>query len=152
MKVNHWAIAILACSLCFVMGCSNKTGGSEFPPSITGLIVMNGKEYEMEKGDYQWERKNGTETETVQTDHASPYQMAGQIESISVTPNQKAEVKIEENPDITVYLWDEKGRGKEIDSPANQITLPSGKGKNIYEVLAEWADGSISYTFVVDVQ
>lgn len=39
----------------------------------------------------------------------------------------------------------------EIEQNANQITLPSNKGKYIYEVLAEWKSGTISYIFVVEI-
>jgi len=140
------------------MGCSINVDketediDSEFPPSMTGLIIINGMEYQMEKGNYKWKRKKGLETEVVQTDHASPYQMADHIGSISTNPNQKVEIKIEGNPDIKVYLWNEEGREKEIEQDANQIIVPSSKGKYIYEVLAEWTNGTISYTFVVEIQ
>ena len=148
----YWFIAMLAISLYLLTGCSKHADtDSEFPPSISGLIIMNGNEYRMEDGNYHWERKNGLKTESVQTDHASPYQMADGMETIKVSPNQKVTIKIEENPDLTVYLWNEKGREKEVKSDANQITVPSREGRYIYEALAEWKNGSISYTFVVEV-
>jgi hypothetical protein len=158
LRLRHFFIVILAFTLFLIMGCSNSVNketkeiDSEFPPSMTGLIIINGVEYQMEEGNYHWERKKGLGTEVVQTDHASPYQMANHIESISLNPNQKIDIKIEENPDIKVYLWNEKGRGKEIEQDSNQIIVPSSKGKYIYEVLAEWTNGTISYTFVVDIQ
>lgn len=148
---------ILALSIFLIMGCSNNADkgtediNSEFPPTMTGLIIINGIEHQMEDGGYHWERQKGLETEVVATDHASPYQMADHIESISVNPNEKVEIKIEEDPDIKVYLWNEKGRRKEIEQDANQIIVPSGKGKYIYEALAEWANGTVSYTFVIEI-
>ncbi|MFT4415079.1 hypothetical protein ACLM5H_14555 [Fredinandcohnia humi] len=145
MRLIHLFIITLAFSILLITGCSNKTKGvdNEFPPSMTGLITINGMEYQMEEGNYQWERKKGFGTEVVQTDHASPYQMADSIKSISVKPNQKVDIKIEDNPNIKIFLWTEKGRGKEIKPAANQITVPSNKGKYIYEVLAEWTNGSV---------
>lgn len=158
MNIKHFFIVILAFSIFLIMGCTsnvdkgNEDTDSEFPPTMTGLFIINGTEYQMEEGNYRWERKKGLETEVVRTDHASPYQMAVHIEAISVSPNQIVDIKIEENPDIKVYLWNEQGRGKEIEHDANQIIAPSSKGKYIYEVLAEWINGTISYTFVVEIQ
>ena len=74
------------------------------------------------------------------------------MESISTTPNQKVDIKIKGNPDIKVNLWNGKGIEKEIEQDDNQIIVPSSKGKYIYEVVAEWPNGTISYTFVVEVQ
>ncbi|MEH6943241.1 hypothetical protein [Bacillus sp. JJ722] len=158
MRLKTFFIVIFAFSIFLILGCSNNVVkeaediDSEFPRSMTGLIIINGMEYQMEEGDYQWERKKGLGTEVVQTDHASPYQMVDHIESINVNSNQKVDIKFEKNPDIKVYLWNEKGRGKEIEHDANQIIIPSSKGKYIYEVLAEWTNGTISYTFVVEIQ
>lgn len=136
-----------------IIGCTNnEIVTEEFPPSLSGLIIMNGNEYPMEKGGYRWERRKGLETEVVTTDHASPYQMAERIEPILVKPKQEVEIKIEDNPDIHVYLWNEKGRTEEIELHVNGLILSSNKGNHIYEAVAEWKNGTISYTFVVDVQ
>lgn len=149
---------IFVLSIFSVMGCSNNVDkknediDSEFPPSQKGLIIINDTEYQIESGSYRWERKKGVEIEVVQTDHASPYQMAEHIESISANPNQKVDIKIDGNPNIEVYLWNEKGREIEIKHNDNQITLPSSKGKYIYEALAEWTNGTISYTFVMEIK
>ncbi|MGE7602444.1 hypothetical protein ACQKL5_08010 [Peribacillus sp. NPDC097675] len=158
MRLKYFFIMILILSILSVMGCSNNVDktiediDSEFPPSLNGLIVINGKEYQVESGSYRWERKKGLKTEVVQTDHASPYQMAEHIESISTKPNQKVDIKIEGNPNIQVYLWNKKGREIEIEHKDNQLTLPSSKGKYIYEALAEWTNGTISYTFVLEIK
>lgn len=151
-------ILTLACLLFLLTGCS-KNGfvetekiESESPPSMIGLINISGIDHPIEKGGFKWERKIGLDTETVQTDHASPNQMADQIEPILVKPNEKIDIKNEENPDIIVYLWNEKERVKEVEQVGNQITAPSSKGKHIYEVLAKWANGTISYTFVLKIQ
>jgi hypothetical protein len=50
------------------------------------------------------------------------------------------------------HLWNEEGSGREIALNANQITVPSSKGKYIYEVLAVWTNGTVSYTFVLEIQ
>lgn len=154
MRLKLPFIVILVFLICLMTGCSKETEGKEeeFPPSMTGFIHVNGIEYQMEKGGYKWERKKGFETEVVLTDHASPYQMAEHINPIALQPNQKIDIKIEENPNTSVYLWNEKGREREIEQDGNQITIPSSKGKYIYEVYAEWMNGTMSYTFVIEVQ
>ncbi len=138
------------------MGCSQQSnaniGDSEFPPLTDGFILLEGNEYPLEMSGYSWERKKGSETEVVTTDHLSPYQMADQAEPLISAPNKKGEIKINGDPEITVYVWNENGREAEVETNANQIVLPSIQGKYIYEVFAEWKDGHISYTFVTEIK
>lgn len=144
-------IVILSASL--LLGCTDKSvDQAEFPPEKTAAVEVNGSEYSIEKGGYRWVRKKGLETETVTTDHASPNQMAEHLKPIRVKPDQKVKVKIEDDPVMKVYLWKETGKEKEIKLEDDQITVPADKGKYIYEVLAEWKNGEISYTFVAEVQ
>ncbi|USK36942.1 hypothetical protein LIS77_13405 [Cytobacillus firmus] len=144
-------IVILSVSLLF--GCSDKSvDQAEFPPEKTAAVEVNGSDYSIEKGGYRWVRKKGLETETVTTDHASPNQMAELLKPIRVKPEQKVKVKIEDDPVMKVFLWNETGKEKEIKLEDDQITVPADKGKYIYEVLAEWKNGEISYTSVAEVQ
>jgi hypothetical protein len=143
-------------SLFLITSCSNEVGknrdeSQEFPPSMTGNFLVNGKEYKMEEGGYRWERKQGFETQVVRTDHASPYQMAEHIQAISLPANEEIKIIIEENPEIIVYLVNENGRVKEIQHIENLITTPSEKGKYIYEVEAKWKNGIVSYAFVIEI-
>ena len=151
-------LVILAFIPLLLVGCS--TSGeketedidSDFPPSMTGQIIINNVEYKIQYGAFKWERKKGLNTEIVQTDHASPNQMAAHIEPISVSANQEIYIKIEDDPDLNVYLWNENAMEKEIKLETDHIIVPSSKGKYIFEVLAKWANGTVSYTFVVEVQ
>lgn len=162
MKLKHLFIAMLVFSLLWVSGCSNeivnevKGKENEFPPSMTGFIHTNGTKYEIVSGGYKWERKQGLNTQIVQTDAASPNQIAEKIKPIALEPNQKINIEIEENPQLSVYLWNQNGIEKEMNLHANQITVPSSKGKYIYEVLAKLSNqevnGEVSYTFVVEIQ
>lgn len=58
------------------------------------------------------------------------------MESISITPNQKVDIKIEGNPDIKLIYRNGKGVEKEIEQDANQIIVPSSKGKYIYRLVS----------------
>ncbi|WP_139891142.1 hypothetical protein [Bacillus sp. D386] len=155
--MRNFFMGMLIFVLLLITGCSNNTGkeneanANEFPPHMKGEVIINGIEYQLEKGNYKWKRINGEEEEMVETDHASPYRMADSIESIKVKSKQKATIQIDDNPDIKIYLWNEKGRGQEIEHKNKQFYIPASKGRYIYEVLAEWNDGTISYTFVLEI-
>lgn len=154
VRLKHFFIMILMFSIFWIAGCAEDVDGEtdDMPPAYSGVVMINDMEYEMENGHYTWEIRKGLGAKVVTTDHASPNQMAKEIEPITTNPNQKVKIEIEEDPNITVYLWNEEEVEKEIEMDANQITVPVNKGKYIYEALAEWKDGKISYTFVVEVQ
>ena len=125
--------------------------GAEFSPEMTGTVYTDGKEYDLVQGDYRWERKRGLQTETVRTDHASPYDMAKGINAVSVSPKQILNIRIENDPDLSVYSWTENGRGEAVKQKSGVITAPGEAGRYIYEVEAEWPSGNVSYTFVIEV-
>lgn len=143
----------------FIASCSNVNKNSlevednkeSFPPSMTGWIYVDGKKYELEAGAYQWQRKKGLITETVQTDHASPNQVAENSHALPLKPSTKLRIEIEENPKIIVYLWNEDDREKEIVLHNNEMVAPISKGRYVYEVFAQWSNGEVSYTFVLEV-
>ncbi|WP_391122354.1 hypothetical protein [Psychrobacillus sp. L3] len=150
---------VLFSALC-ITGCSNgssemdrevKASENEFPPSMAGSINVNDKEYEMVVGNYRWERKQGIDTQVVETDAASPYQIAEYFNAIMVEPNTNINIEIEENPRVSLFLWNGNGREKEVKLKNNQLLAPTSKGQYIYEVLAKWSNGEVSYTFVVEV-
>jgi hypothetical protein len=158
MKFNHLTIAILVYFVLLLSACSNNStiqaekNEREFPPDLTGVVEVNNREYKMERGGYIWERKQGLNTEVVQTDAASPYQIAENYEAIAVKPNEKIHIAVEENPHLTAYLWNENGPEDEMELDENQLTVSIDKGKYIYEIIATWPNGEYSYTFVVEVQ
>jgi len=147
-------VVFFALFISFIAGCSDGSKGEDdaFPPSMTAVVHVNGEDYPIEEGNYEWSRKKGFETEVIQTDHASPGQMAENLKPITTKPGQKIEIKIEDHPDISVYLWNAQEREKSIETEKSQFIIPSVQGKYIYEVLAKWKNGTVSYTFVVEVQ
>jgi hypothetical protein len=160
LKVKKLFLAIIFVSF-WLTGCTIGTTGTnnqmeeneeDFPPSMMGLINVQGKEYEMEAGNYKWERKKGSETMVVQTDAASPNQIGEYYKAIGLEPNTNIKIEIEDNPNISVYQWNENGRDKEVTLKNNHLAVPLSKGRYIYEVLAKWPNGEVSYTFVVEVK
>lgn len=153
MKVKSIYLLIILLFAMWTTGCSNGAEGEEnFPPSIPGYVGIDGEEYEMKRGGYRWERKKGLGTEVVMTDAASPYQIAGNFKTIPVSKNVPIKIQIKDNPEIKVFLWDESGRIGEIDMEGNEFNAPENNGEFIYEVVAEWPNGEISYTFVIGVK
>ena len=158
LKLKHLILLIIVFSSLWITGCSNETNKvgegkeNEFPPSMTGLIQINETEYEMIVGNYKWVRKQGLETQVVQTDAASPYQIAQNVKAIILEVSSNIKIDIEGNPEISVYLWNENGREKEVKVDKNQLSVPTSKGQYIYEVLAKWSNGEVSYTFVIEIR
>lgn len=149
------AVTLLGLSL-IMTACSEesikKESENDFPPTMAGIIEVNGKQYDMAKGNYKWERKEGMETQVIQTDAASPYQIAGDFEAIPISQSEIIHINIEAEPTLTAYLWDENGRQKEVSVNNKQFEAPKSAGKYVYEVLAQWSNGEVSYTFAVDIK
>ncbi|MCA1322035.1 hypothetical protein LC085_19295 [Bacillus tianshenii] len=140
----------------FLTGCGTTGTGSadnkQFPPDEHGFIVMNEKEYKMEKGNYYREVKKGLTTEVTQTDAASPNQIAENFEDISAPPDTEMSFNLVGEPTLTAYLWNDQEREKEIDLQERTFRTPTEKGRYIYEVLAKWKNGEVSYTYVIEVE
>lgn len=150
---NNRLFLAYALMLLLLMGCATEaeeTSGA-FPPSMSGAVIVEGEKYELEEGNSKWERKQGLETEVATTDAPSPSQLSEMVDAIQIAPNTEILVKIEQNPDLSVYQWNETEREQEIPLKDNQFSAPSAKGRYIYEVFTEWEDGEVSYTFVVEV-
>ncbi|HSO56864.1 MAG TPA: hypothetical protein VLQ66_01400 [Paenisporosarcina sp.] len=162
MKMKPVLFALLVFSLLWLSGCTNgqvnagvdvNTGSEiEFPPTISGAIKIDDTKHELKAGGFRWERKQGSDTQTIQTDAASPYQIAENFKAIAIEPNQKITIDIEKNPQLVVYLWNNNEIEKEIKLNEHQITAPASTGRYIYEVVATWPNGEVSYTFVVEVK
>lgn len=120
-----------------------------FPPNLTGFVEINGTRYKMAKGGFKWTRKN----QSVMTDAAGPTQLAEKFKPIIVEANSEATIVIEQNPSLSAYIvhaWDAEQQAVTVED--GDIILPATPGTTIYEVVAQWTNGSVSFTFVVDVK
>lgn len=145
-------LLLLALAGCGKTGGTDSAGKEVFPPDEQGYVVIDGEEKKLEKGNYSWEVKKGSTTEVTRTDAASPNQIAENVESISAPPDTEMSFKLVGDPHITVYLWNEQDREKEIELQGEKFRTPTEKGRYIYEVLAEWESGEISYTYVIELE
>lgn len=163
MKVKLVLIAVFAFSLCLIVGCTNEKvvventtteqslpkfvlKNNEFPPTVNRFVTINDTRYDMASGGYQWNIGN----QSVTTDHAGPTQMAEYFTAIQAKPNSVVTIQIPQNPDLSVYLWNPDDTRVLLEE--NQFTIPEAPGIYIYEVRAEWSNGNMSFTFVVEVE
>lgn len=119
-----------------------------FPPNLTGFVEINGTRYKMAKGGFKWTRKN----QSIMTDAASPTQIAENLEPIIVEANSEAIIVIEQNPILSVFIWDTDIEQQAVTVEEGHISLPATSGNTIYEVVAKWENGRVSFTFVVEVK
>ncbi|MFS0781137.1 hypothetical protein [Bacillus sp. 1P06AnD] len=158
--MKSFAIMLL---FCLLSGCSHekmknnyeKTPSSlphfifhqnDIPPSISAIVTAGNNQYEMARGNYTWTTQN----KTITTDAASPIQLAKTSTPILMEPGHTLEITIEQDPEIEVYLWNSTQNHLLLED-YHQITVPLDKGHYIYEAIAKWANGEVSYTFVVEV-
>lgn len=146
--------------LFLLTGCTSGAAGGpngaeklseEFPPKMSGAVIVEAKTYGISEGNTKWERKQGLETEVAMTDAASPLQLAETADAIKAEPNSPIQLEIEQDPDLSVYLWGKTNRLEEIELTDNQFAAPSSRGRYVYEVFAKWQNGEVSYTFVLEV-
>lgn len=152
MQLNRLFFACVLI-LFLLTGCGTEAVelSDEFPPSMSGAVIVEGETYKLEEGNSKWERKQGLETEVAMTDAPSPLQLAEMVDAIKMEGNTDILIEIEQDPDLSVYLWNDTDRDQEIKLTDNQFLAPFSQGRYVYEVFAEWENGEVSYTFVVEV-
>lgn len=132
-----------------LIGCGLQNVSKENQTPVSGKIIVENSEYEMMAGHYNWKGEN---TKIKRVNNVSPIEIAKDFETLTVEKNKKIELIIEDNPDLTVYQWNEDGDSKEVDLTENYITVPSESGYFIYEVVGKWSDGEVSYIFDVEIK
>jgi len=143
-------IYIISLSLSLTLvGCGLQNVSKENQIPVAGKIIVDNSEYEMKVGRYNWEGEN---TKIKRVENFSPIKIAKDFETLKVEKNEKIKLVIEDNPDLTVYLWSEDGKSKGVNLKQNYITVPSKSGYFIYEVVGKWSDGEASYIFDVEIK
>lgn len=166
MKVSKFLMALIIGLVLFSVGCSkdeeskgevNKTASDlpeftfekgVFPPSPKGIVKVNGNEYDMMAGGFEWSKGN----KHIQTDAMSPSQIAEIMDAIELESGSEVRIEIEQNPKLHLFLWEGEENAKSVQLNENQLTFSESEGRYIYEVRAKWENGEVSYTFVVDVK
>lgn len=166
MKTSKFLMAIMIGFLLLIVGCTkdeiknekvNKTESylpafifekDVFPPSPKGMIKVAGNDYEMSSGGFSWTKGD----QVIETDALAPPKIAEHFQAIEVELNSEATIEIEQNPRLSLFLWEDEEKAISIPLNGNEMTMSENKGRHIYEVRAVWENGRISYTFVVEVR
>lgn len=115
-----------------------------------GKVIVGNQDYSMLIGEFEWKEKD---FEARNISESNIYDLADEFNTIEVDKNEKLKIEIEQNPtSIIVDQWNEDGTVDTVVSQGNEITLPSEVGYYIYEVIAEWNEGRITYIFDINIQ
>lgn len=166
MKRRLWLASILLVSLSLFAGCADndegvlkselgseeaQAGVPEELPEPPGLRVLAGnEEIEVVRGTYSWSvhNKDGTIT-AIEADNAAPPDLVRALSPLTVSSDETVELNFETEPDIyTVRIWDEDYK---VSSERDDVLL-SVEGVVIYEVLANWAQGTSTYVFTLEIE
>ena len=131
MKVNSLFIVIIIGLFILVVGCSTEekkeTKNTQsslpkytfekgvFPPSPSGFVKVDETRTEMRRGGFRWEMGNMTS----ETDAAGPTQIAEHFEAIEVKPSSEVHIEVEQNPKLSMYLWEDEERASSIQLDEN---------------------------------
>ncbi|MBP2079941.1 hypothetical protein [Oceanobacillus polygoni] len=151
---------ILVLSLFIVIGCSTKytekeTGNIEeanqfkTPPQLT--LTVEEDSFTVAQGGYSWSYENidGT-TVFVEADSMPPGEIVSDKNPIEVDEDTEITLDFEMEPtDYKVKIWD---ANHNVLAVYDKINLSEYKGNVIYEVFANWEQGSSSYAFLLYIK
>lgn len=155
-------LLFLAVIFCLTLGCSNngmidepnmevKRVGENItePPSLT--IAIGEQTIRTVTGSYSWSYYSEATEETIATeqDTAPPPELVGDGEVTMVHSDAEVELLFDYPPnDYTVNIWDQE---QVIDS-FDKVELTEYGGDVIYEIQANWEQGTVSYAFVLLIE
>jgi len=115
-----------------------------------GRVIVNGDNYLMIPGGYQWKQ------EDVEIKTLSAYdivELVDTFETVEVEKKETLKFEIDKNPpSVVVTKLNEDGSSDIVEMKDNQITMPAESGYYIYEIKTKWAEGKINFVFDVNVQ
>ena len=141
-KISSIILVILV-----LVGCNQATESRKVPHA-EGKVFLEDNAYTMILGEYEWIEDN---LEQRKINIVSVEEIAEAFDTLDVTKGSKLRIEIGENPrTISVNQWD-GDTSVNVELINNEIPLPSIAGHYIYEVIAEWDKGRITYVFDVNV-
>ena len=121
-------------------------------PNFFAYVEIDKVIYPLAKGAYSWTEKSSFGEKTITTDHTSPIQQAEGMEATIVSKGAEVKVSIESEPELTVFMWTDKGKEKKIAMKENSFNVVSDQGVYVYEIVATWEQGYRSYVLKIEVQ
>lgn len=115
-----------------------------------GKVIVGNQEYSMMIGEFEWKEKD---FEARKISDSNLYDLAEDFHTLEAEKDDKLNIEIEQNPSsIIVNQWNEDGTSETVELKDNEITLPSEEGYYIYEVMASWNQGEITYIFDINIK
>lgn len=88
-----------------------------------------------------------TKSELILNEEIPLFEYAHQLPTIATKPNEIATIHIENEPKISVYLWDEH-----VPLKLNSFSIPYEMGRYVYNIEAEWPTKKANFIAVIEVQ
>ena len=143
-------IILLMLIVIFIAGCNGIPQPSTDYVQAQGKVIVGNQDYSMMIDEFVWKEKD---FETRKLNDSNIYDLADEFNTLEVEKDDKLKIEVEQNPSsIIVNQWNEDGTSQTVELKENEITLPSKEGNYIYEVMAEWNEGKISYVFDINIK
>jgi hypothetical protein len=141
-----------------LVGCSGNRASflgrraeAESPPSLK--VLYQDKSVDATRGSFSWatKNKNGKITSAINADTVGPTELVKGSIPLKVSPKSILNLNFSDKPlNITVNIWQGSETIKQ-EIADNKVITPESKGSVVYEVVADWDDGTACYAFLVNV-
>lgn len=129
---------------------ANLVTSNEKPPVLT--ITVGEEIINTNRGGYSWsylDPKTG-QTMGIEADSLPPSEILNVEDAIGVNLNQPIKLNFEKEPiEYEIRVWDNENN---VIASYKDFDDVEEKGKTIYEILATWKAGRVSYVIALNVQ
>lgn len=128
---------------------TEETANLKSPPKLT--VSVDGDTIEGTLGTHSWSYDNSDGTSTgIDALSASPQEIVKNQKPTNVNANSDINLNFEKPPtNYEVRIW---GTDNTIKGVYDKLVVPDYKGIVIYEVLANWEQGTATYVFLFNVE
>lgn len=157
MKKNYVIIFLFIITISLVACTNNLTLDDKDEASSESLpilkVVSDNSSIKAEMSASSWTIHNNDGTySSIESLAQTPIEIVKDMDSLEVSPESKLQLDFSDDPkDITVTIWKENKQSDQVSTDM-KITLPDLEGLLIYEVIANWKEGTIHYVFSVDIE
>lgn len=125
-----------------------KTPILKAPPNLS--VTVDDIEVNLAKGTYSWSYPNGDGTSTaIEADSAAPPDLVKSLNQVDVTSESKIKLDFEKDPlSYQVRIWKTDYTTTNVNKES--YGLSEHKGLLVYEVLANWQEGTATYAFLLN--